>query len=510
MLCLVLALAGCTGFKRVYREMSPPESFRQMSQDQVGALRKSSPFLKAHMQDGSVYVLQSWDMSRDHVQLTGTGTLFSAERDTLQHGQLHVDVDSVALFETNVLKTSGTIVPLTVFTAITAAIAVACITNPKACFGSCPTFYASDGTGPRLQAEGFSASISPALEETDVDALFHATAVEGQVDIEMKNEALETHVVRHVNLLAAPRAPGSRVFADLEGGFWESPSLAAPTSAIGPEGSCLPLFRDADGAERYSAADSAYLGAKEIIELTFDDVPLQTSGLVIGCRQTLLSTYLLYQTLAYMGRDAGYWLSRIGRSSHRGGQTGMRAIMGGIEVLVQDSRGNWTVVDQITEHGPLATDFHVVPLGRVGEPLHVRLRMTKGNWRIDYVALAALSGPVQAVRLQPAEVLRDGVADDQARALLCDASEAITTLPGDTYTLRYRMPAGSADHELFLESRGYYLEWIREEWIKEENPFLLAEVLADPKAALMRLTSPFKTVEAGMEECFWRSRYAKP
>jgi len=135
--------------------------------------------------------------------------------------------------------------------------------------------------------------------------------------------------------------------------------------------------------------------------------------------------------------------------------------------------------------------------------------MTKGNWRIDYVGLAVLSRSVNAIRLHPRRVLKDGLRDDEALALLCDSSRALTTLPGDTYTLKYRMPDVSGDYELFLESRGYYLEWIRKEWIEEENPFLLAQMFLDPQTALRRLAPEYKRVEDEMENCFWRSRYAR-
>jgi len=63
---------------------------------------------------------------------------------------------------------------------------------------------------------------------------------------------------------------------------------------------------------------------------------------------------------------------------------------------------------------------------------------------------------------------------------------------------------------LFLESRGYYLEWIRKEWIAEENPAFLAQMFLNPEAALRRLAPQFKEVEAKMENYFCRSRYAKP
>ena len=236
-------------------------------------------------------------MDSTRQRVSGTGALLNANRDTLEQGYFRVGIDSVAIFETNVIQTSATATALTVFTGITVAITAFCIANPKACFGSCPTFYISDGDSLHPDAEGFSASIAPSLEASDIDALFHASARDGEFIIEMKNEALETHVVRYVDLLAVPRSKGHRVFADSKGNFWESSFILSPYTGL--------------------------------------------------------------------------------------------------------------------------------------------------------------------------------------------------------------------DYELFLQSQGYYLEWIRQVWIKEENPALLVELWLNPEALLKRLAPEFKKVEKEIENCFWNSRYEK-
>jgi len=224
-----------------------------------------------------------------------------------------------------------------------------------------------------------------------------------------------------------------------------------------------------------------------------------------------MSTYLLYQTFAYMGNDVGYWFAKIERDELIHAQNPIDDLLGGIEVMIQDPNGDWEVVDQVNEYGPLAIDFHLIQLGMLSEEaVKIRLRMSKGNWRIDYVTLASLSGSVQPIRLQPHKVYKEGDVNNQAQAILCDSTQSLTTLPGDTFTLQYKLPSRVDDYELFLESRGYYIEWIRKEWIEEENPFLLYSMLLKPKEALEWLAPEFKRVEAEMEDCFWRSRYAKP
>jgi hypothetical protein len=492
-LALVVSFAGCTDIKTLKREVLTPSEFKASLEEPFQTLQESSPYLKAHMHNGDVYVLREWELDGRQKHVKGTGALHKADREIVRQGDFRVDIDSVAIFETNVVKISGNATALTIFAGITAAVTIYCIANPKACFGSCPTFYVEDNNDLHLKAEGFSASIAPSLEATDIDALSLTAAFGDEFEIEMRNEALETHVVRSADLLALPKESGNRVFADLDGRFWECAPPLPPHSARAPEGNCLPLLLFEDGDERFSKTDSTYLGAKETIEIEFAGMPDGPCGLVVGCRQTLLSTYILYQTFAYMGSNVGYWFARIERSEIEQNENPIQTIMGGIEILIQDSLGEWNVLDEIDEHGPLATDVHLVQLGKLqGSSAKLRLQMTKGNWRINYIALAPIERSAQPVRLQPYNVIKDNQPDETARAILCDSTQSLTTLPGDTYTLQYRIPSEPGSYEIFLQSRGYYLEWIRREWIEEENPILLAEIFIDPEAALKRLAPEFK------------------
>ena len=165
---LALSAAVCAGscIKRVERTLATPDQFR--------TLDSASPYLKAHLRSGYVYVLSDWRVAAQANAIEGRGALLDARRVRVDSGWFRLPVDSVALFETNVLRRSGAATALTVMAGVTAAVAGICAASPKTCFGSCPTFYAPDSAGvDRLQAEGFSASIAPALEATDVDMLYH-------------------------------------------------------------------------------------------------------------------------------------------------------------------------------------------------------------------------------------------------------------------------------------------------------------------------------------------------
>jgi len=480
--------------------------------DQLASIDRTSPFLKAHARDGTAFVFSRWSVDSVGPVIRGPGRLLGINRETVREGTLSVPLDSVALFETNVVSNHPGVAALAVISGISAIVTIICLTDPKACFGSCPTFYAWDGERELLQAEGFSASVSPVLEKTDLDALYRARPRTRDFELHMRNEALETHVVRSVEVLAVPRPAGGRVFADGADGFWQAHEPVAPRAARAAGGDCAAALRGFDGVERFSLADSTDLAARETIDLEFPEGPPGDYGLVVATRQTLMSTYLFYQGLAYLGHQAGEWLAALERSDARtrARAFGTGAALGGIEVLVPEGAG-WTPVGEVKETGPLAADAHLVVLPRSAlAPDRVRLRLTRGAWRLDWVGLARLEGRVEPVRLQPVRVMRGTAADEDARQRLLDPARALVTMPGDDYTLAYRLPEEPGRYELFLSSRGYYLEWMRDEWIAEENPARAALMFTDPHGALRAMAPEFKRGEAEMEALFWGSRYARP
>jgi hypothetical protein len=501
MLVVLLAILAAACVQRMEREVIEPAAYRTVN--------RRAPFLKAHMRDGRLYVLGNWSVDSVNDAVVGAGVLYDANRTVSDRSSYRLDIDSVALFETNVVRASPSIAALGVITGLSAGVTVYCATNPKSCFGSCPTFYASDGQRVLLQAEGFSASVAPSLEARDVDALYRARVPGSTVELRMVNEAYETHVVRSANLLVVPREPGQRIIVDGKLAFWSVAEPTAPVACVGPEGDCLDLVTAFDGRERLSLADSTDLATREIIEIAWRGQSNGRAGVLIGSRQSLLPTYLLYQTFAYLGRSVGEWLAKFERADEATKKYSNRLVetLGGIEVLVQDQLGRWILVDHILETGPLAADLKLVPLPEGSDPTRVRLRMARGAWRVDYVALTTIRDSVVPERLAPRGVMYRGTLAMGARRRLLDSLETLVTFPGDEYTLTYDLPNDAEQYELFLESQGYYLEWMRDEWMAEENSIKAAQLFLDPAGALRRLAPEFKRVEAELETAFWRSKY---
>src|SRR5207248_10750722 len=109
--------------------------------------------------------------------------------------------------------------------------------------------------------------------------------------------------------------------------------------------------------------------------------------------------------------------------------------------------------------------------------------------------LAALGAPATAVEVPPIAIEgRKGT--------------PLVTFPGDEVVFRYRLPEPAASQELFLRTRGYYLEWLRREWLAEESALRAAAFFLDPEGAARRLAPRFKEEEDRIEKLFWSSRYA--
>jgi hypothetical protein len=118
------------------------------------------------------------------------------------------------------------------------------------------------------------------------------------------------------------------------------------------------------------------------------------------------------------------------------------------------------------ETGPLAVDTHLV---RIPAPRSARARapaMAKGDWRLDWVALAELGPELQPTRLAPRAVAGKTAA---GRAVAPRPGEPIVTQPGDAYTFDFELPEALETQELFLSSRATTSSGSRQSWLQDES-----------------------------------------
>ncbi len=468
-------------------------------------------YLKLHLRNGYLAVIKNWEIDEENQKIIGVGHYFNRRREQITPSNQNIETkfEDCVLVESNQYPNQNFISPaLMAVTTFTGIITLPCIADPKSCFGSCPTFYLQEGDTITPQVEAFSSSITKALEATDIDRL---SITEGDGNgvfrITVKNEAHETHYIRSVELLAVPKVENSFTHHG-DDFFYRIDKINPPISVDGKKDSVLQLFQNQDQWEYFSESDPNDLTAKESKVIHFDLSEGNSSGILITKRQSLMTTYLFYQSLAYMGRRVGNIMAAYERASPwvRKAQSTIYDILGGIEVevLIND---RWIKVGSINEQGPIASDTHLIPINRDASFSQVKLTMSKGLWRIDQVAVCNISErKLEPLVLEPVSVTDRGTKDEGLSKILVDPDSWLVTNPGASHTLEFELPKGE-QFDLFLRSKGYYTEWIRSEWLKEENLEMTKLILTNPKKWLRIMAPKYKLVEGEMEDLFWSSKY---
>jgi hypothetical protein len=284
----------------------------------------------------------------------------------------------------------------------------------------------------------------------------------------------------------------------------------APLTALYQGRSIAKRINQTDDLEWYSLADSTDLLEKEEIDLEFDH-PGGEVGLTIVNRHTLLTTFLFYHSLSLLGQAAGFYYQQMETGSPwiQRGSRRIYELLGGIEIGYRDEQGAWKWIASINEQGPIAEDHTLVRLpASNGKRIQLKLRTTKGLWRINSLQLVSIVKPVQPIRLSPVAVTKNLVADTLALRRLIAASDHLVTYPGDNYRIRYELPRAEAA-DFFIETEGYYIEWMRDEWLPGQDLAQAKAMFLHPREYLRSIAPAYKAREPEMEHVFWNSRYTK-
>jgi hypothetical protein len=183
--------------------------------------------------------------------------------------------------------------------------------------------------------------------------------------------------------------------------------------------------------------------------------------------------------------------------------------LGNIDIyLWNDQTEDWELQDGFYETGPIAINRQFIPLSGVssGKDVRLKLVLNKGLWRIDYAALTNIKQKVMPVEITPKSVLNKGEPDNTALSEIKSPEQYLISMPGSEYKISFDLPDPESDYELFLYSKGYYLEWMREHWLKDKNLFKLKQMVDSPKDYLRTEAQNYKLYEAHMEQLFWSSR----
>ena len=476
----------------------------------TAALTVVSTPVKAHMLDGSTVVF-SGGAAVGGGFVRGTGERY-ALGSTLPVAAEAIPLDSVVGMESyqiQMQKTSSTLAT----SGVVVVGAVAAVAIIKAIFGSCPTFYADSAGSHVLEAEGFSYSIAPLFEQRDVDRLRAGVNADGTVRLEVRNEALETHYINHLELIETRHLAGETVVPDQSGFPLVLGALSPAASARDRAGRDVSrTLAKADGdvfstdPRTLAAADSADLN--DFVDITVPRPALGDSiAVVFRLRNSLLNTVLLYEgilagpgaaSLNWLGRDVQKITNAIDLGRWYGKHMGMR-------ISVSDG-GSYRQVARFTDKGPIAFhDVAVVVPAPPGDSVRVRLSFVADDWRIDRISFAERfsHAPVRTVPLQTV-IGSDGAADTAAFASMSNADDRyLTTTPGQRFSARFaagNIPADST-RTFLLASQGYYTEWVRGSWINKSAAD--AKPFVPSQASIAAAIGSWRSKQSELERQFY-------
>lgn len=474
------------------------------------------PFLKAHLKNGDVCILKdSWQVDTMQNTVLGKGIRYNFNRNQTFDGNMSIPIDSVAIFETNdKIKDPerGRIATLSILLGVELLLGIICVSNPKACFGSCPTFYMNEEDNFHYaDSEGFSSAISPSMEYADIDAINYKPKFDSVFSITMKNEALETHCVNEVKILAYPKGKDEHIYQSPKNDFYLCENNYLVSKAYGNEGDISELVKCEDRQERFSLTDENNLKSKEEIYLLFDGIKNYNDlGLVINFRQTLLPTYLFYSAMGYMGDQVGdiFSILETDKEMQKNFDASAKAL-GNIDIYLWDAqKNNWELQGNFNETGPIAMNRQILPLQNLDTNSNIKIKivLNKGLWRIDYLSLTNIKKKVNPIEISPNSILNKGMIDPNALTSINDPAKYLISMPGSEYKFNFKLPKGNSNYELFLYSKGYYLEWMRQHWIKDKDLLKLRQMVKFPNEYLTQEAKAYKGYEANMEQEFWNSK----
>jgi len=480
---------------------------------------------KIFLMDGTIVIFSS-GFRVEGDQIVGSGTAYTPTLKGLAGGQKKNELSSankiplskVAAANIYTVEeasmTSGSELAeffLGLSSAVLVPLSIYCLACPKCCFGSCPTVYDESSGQPVFEAELFSFSVSKLLEAADIDVLDTPLPVDGNLRLRVTNEAMETHLINKFALEIVEHPAGTSVYSSPELGILPIGRTAPPDSAVSVRGEDIldklratdgSFFRSGDGPVKSLLTGAAF----DSFDVVKNVGPASRHArMTIRYRNTLLTTILFYDiVLASQGLQALDWTARMNSDPVYASQfLAVYKFFSGIRIQ-EWKDGRWQPLVQLSDAGPLnwKTVAVDVPVSSSGE-IRLRLQFFPDNFMIDAIGFdldPAAADSVSRFCLSPSSIRDHALRPRPEIAALLDKDDGdyLVTEPGDSFVLDYELPTPPADGQrarsLAVASKGYYTEWIRGSWVRN-----------DPTAAPFRLTDIGPTVRR-LAESWLRNR----
>jgi hypothetical protein len=385
----------------------------------------------------------------------------------------------------------------------------------KAIFGSCPTFYADSAGTELLQGEGFSYSIAPLFEQRDTDRLRLADADHGRITLRVRNEALETHYINHLELLEIQRNSDELAVGDNTGHPVAVRNLSSPRMRDRAGRDVTSIMSTLDG--KVFSTDPRVIQNVKSSDLD-DYIDLEVSpaarsdsvAIVLDMRNSLLNTVLLYEnilgaqgaaSLDFVARDLNRISSAVDLGRWYSANMGMR-----VSVL---ENGKYRQVARLGDSGPIA--FHKVAvmipaIVSSDGTVKIRLSFIADDWRIDGISVST-EWRRPTFRFVAASRVRmpDPQQDRSALSALSEADESyLITGPGQALSVEFEVGESTSSRTWLLASQGYYSEWVRGSWIKSAS----GKPFAPTNQTLVDAIRSWRSQQSEMEQVFYSTRIA--
>jgi len=477
---------------------------------------------KVYFKDMSVAIFQN-GLEIKHNIIRGRGLLYSFDRQYHKSDSIFVPLDSVVAmtyYEKYQSPGSGFANFLHgLYGIIFTPLSIYCISCPKCCFGSCPTVYdLRDSTGLPV-AELFSYNISRFFQEYDLDRLLTSPDESQSLRLRLTNEALETHYIDLFQVLKVTHPPGTAALPTPSGTIKIIDKFYPPRSAVRPDGQDITfLIRDSDTltyrtgdkfAERVGATKPA-----DWLDMEFEfEAEISEFNMVFRLRNTLLTTLLFYDlVLGQQGVEAISWTARMQNDYFYARLfTELYKQYGGIRFYVLHA-GEWVKVAEAGDIGPIAWKDLAVPIHLPALQSHVTVRIEffPDNILIDQVRAGLAANVIDGVpQIVPPLAITDNRGakrDDLIDRLATSDQEYVVTSPGEYFELTYP-PDRFTDGELtyFIRSKGYYIEWLRGDWIRN-SPSDQSMSFLNQKYVLQYISDCWQKERPLLESAFFNSR----